>query len=168
MTKPSLRFVRIGVFLFVTVATFIPEVRVLHTGAAAAAPPVTSQTSTSTTAGSRDVCLNCHGPFDKLAATNAKYQAPSGEKISPHRYVPHSAKDVKAIPGCSNCHEPHPVPLTAGGPHRPSPAGCAMVLFCLPPQEQFRALQGLSQIAGGDNCTKVLTRTKECSNLQTE
>jgi hypothetical protein len=29
--------------------------------------------------------------------------------------VPHSAKDVKAIPGCSNCHEPHPVPLTAGG-----------------------------------------------------
>jgi hypothetical protein len=115
MTKPSLRFVRIGVFLFVTVATFIPEVRVLHTGAAAAAPPVTSQTSTSTTVGYRDVCLNCHGPFDKLAATNAKYQAPSGEKISPHRYVPHSAKDVKAIPGCSNCHEPHPVPLTAGG-----------------------------------------------------
>jgi hypothetical protein len=63
---------------------------------------------------SKEACLNCHGPFDKLVA-NVNYQAPSGEKIAPHRYVPHTAKEAKAIPECSNCHEPHPVPPVAGG-----------------------------------------------------
>jgi hypothetical protein len=55
-------------------------------------------------------CLNCHGPFDKLATSTAGYAAPSGEKTTPHRYVPHEAKAAKAIPECSNCHQPHSVP----------------------------------------------------------
>lgn len=75
--------------------------------AAAAAPSV--QSSSPPAASSKGACLNCHGPFDTLVP-NAKYVAPSGEKISPHRYVPHSAKEVKAIPECNNCHETHPVP----------------------------------------------------------
>jgi hypothetical protein len=63
---------------------------------------------------SKEICLNCHGPFEKLVAS-ANYLAPSGEKISPHRYVPHNAKEAKAIPDCSNCHQPHPVPPPESG-----------------------------------------------------
>ncbi len=55
-------------------------------------------------------CLDCHGPFDKLAASAPSYAAPSGEKITPHRFVPHDSKEAKAIPECSNCHQPHSVP----------------------------------------------------------
>ena len=60
--------------------------------------------------GSKDACLGCHGPFDKLASATAGYTFPGGEKTSPHRYVPHDSKD---IPECSKCHKPHPVPLTS-------------------------------------------------------
>ena len=60
--------------------------------------------------GSKDTCLSCHGPFDKLAASTADYAMPSGEKKSPHYYVPHKSKH---IPECSNCHKPHPVPLVS-------------------------------------------------------
>ncbi|HUP04982.1 MAG TPA: hypothetical protein VMU19_13395 [Bryobacteraceae bacterium] len=52
-------------------------------------------------------CLGCHGPFDKLAADTAKYVAPSGEKVSPHRYVPHDSKKEEDIPECTNCHKAH-------------------------------------------------------------
>jgi len=62
---------------------------------------------------SRDMCLECHGPFDKLARTVPSYVAPSGEKITPHYYVPHTSKEAKAIPECSNCHQSHPTPPTA-------------------------------------------------------
>jgi hypothetical protein len=54
-------------------------------------------------------CLDCHGPFDKIAAATAKYQAPSGETVTPHQYIPHAEK--KNIPECTECHRPHPVPL---------------------------------------------------------
>lgn len=56
-------------------------------------------------------CLACHGPFDKLTAAPADYEAPSGEKTSPHKYIPHADKDKNAIPKCIECHRPHPVPL---------------------------------------------------------
>jgi predicted CXXCH cytochrome family protein len=59
---------------------------------------------------SKDACLKCHGPFDKLTAKTANYKFPSGETTSPHRYVTHDSKD---IPECTNCHKPHPVPLTS-------------------------------------------------------
>jgi len=87
----------IGVFLFMTTAAL--------TGV--------SQTNGQTTANSKEACLDCHGPFDKLAAATASYVAASGEKITPHRYVPHDSKEAKGIPECSNCHQPHPLPPTA-------------------------------------------------------
>jgi hypothetical protein len=62
---------------------------------------------------SNDMCLGCHGPFDKLVTVTLSSVAPSGEKISPHYYVPHTLKEAKAIPECSNCHPPHPTPPTA-------------------------------------------------------
>jgi len=71
------------------------------TGASTASPAAQS---------AKETCLECHGPFDKLIAATANYTMPSGEKMSPHRYVPHKSKD---IPECSNCHTPHPVPLTS-------------------------------------------------------
>ena len=61
-----------------------------------------------------DGCLGCHGPFDKLIQVSSKYVAPSGEKTSPHRYVPHDSKQEKDIPDCSRCHTKHPLsPLPA-------------------------------------------------------
>ena len=70
-------------------------------------------TAASTEAGcSKNVCLGCHGPFDKLISATANYNGweISGQVASPHRYVPHASKD---IPECSNCHKPHPVPITS-------------------------------------------------------
>jgi hypothetical protein len=52
-------------------------------------------------------CLTCHGPFDKLVEASVKYVAPSGEKGSPHRYVPHNSKAEEDIPDCTHCHAKH-------------------------------------------------------------
>ena len=57
----------------------------------------------------KETCLACHGPFDKLAEATADYETPSGEKTSPHKYIPHV--DKKDIPDCTECHTPHPVPI---------------------------------------------------------
>jgi hypothetical protein len=54
-------------------------------------------------------CLTCHGPYDKLAEATANYVAPSGEKGTPHRYVPHTSKSADEIPECTRCHTAHPV-----------------------------------------------------------
>ena len=60
-------------------------------------------------------CLSCH-PYDKLIAVSAGYVAPSGEKGSPHRYVPHDSKKEDDIPECTHCHTAHPLdPLPAQG-----------------------------------------------------
>jgi hypothetical protein len=114
--KRDVRFASIVIFLFVAAGMVCADVTVLPAVAAAASP--SAQPGAPAPAASKEACLNCHGPFDKLVAS-LNYQAPSGEKITPHRYVPHSAKEAKAIPECSNCHEPHPVPpatSTAGLP----------------------------------------------------
>ncbi len=71
------------------------------------------QKSDQTAASSKDACLACHGPYDKLAAATAGYVAPGGGKITPHRYVPHETKEAKGIPECGNCHQPHPLPPAA-------------------------------------------------------
>jgi len=97
--KREFLFLRIGVLLFVTTALF-----------------GVSQTLGQATATSKEACLNCHGSYDKLAAATAGYVAPSGEKITPHQYVPHDSKEAKDIPGCSNCHQPHPLPPAASNP----------------------------------------------------
>lgn len=119
MRKPF-RLVCIGLFILTltlslgdpawapTLASWPPSA--LMIAAATAASPEPSLTSPSTTAISKDLCLDCHGSFDDLAKSTAGYVAPSGEKGTPHRYVPHEKKDPSAIPGCSNCHQPHPVP----------------------------------------------------------
>lgn len=82
---------------------------------AATTIPVSTATTTTSAApaASKDVCLGCHGPFEKRVGSPANYVAPSGETTSPHRYVPHDSKAAIAIPECTNCHEPHPVPPTS-------------------------------------------------------
>ena len=61
---------------------------------------------------SKEACLGCHGPFDKLAGMAPTFKAPSGETINPHYFVPHNSKEAKAVPECTNCHEPHLIPPT--------------------------------------------------------
>jgi len=58
---------------------------------------------------SKTECLGCHGPFEKMTAVTHKYTAPSGEKISPHRFVPHDSKKDEDVPECTNCHTAHPL-----------------------------------------------------------
>jgi hypothetical protein len=108
--KRNIRFLSVVVFLLAVAVMVFMNVSFPRNGAAAEAPP--AQPGGPPATASKDACLNCHGPFDKLVAS-ANYQAPSGEKVTPHRYVPHNAKEAKAIPECSNCHEPHPVPPPA-------------------------------------------------------
>ena len=55
-------------------------------------------------------CLKCHGPFEKLTSAPPKFVTEKGEKINPHRYVPH---DLKEIPECISCHKPHSATPTA-------------------------------------------------------
>jgi hypothetical protein len=62
---------------------------------------------------SKEACLECHGPFDKLVGAPASFTEPGGEKINPHKYVPHTSREAKAVPECTNCHRPHPVPPKA-------------------------------------------------------
>jgi len=62
---------------------------------------------------SKEVCLKCHGPYERLAGAPAAYAAPSGEKINPHVYVPHASKEAAAIPECTSCHQAHAVPPDA-------------------------------------------------------
>lgn len=63
----------------------------------------------------KDACLGCHGPFDKLTTAPKTFASESGDKINPHWYVPHNQKDTKGVPECTNCHTPHPLPLTSKG-----------------------------------------------------
>jgi hypothetical protein len=57
----------------------------------------------------KDTCLGCHGPFDKIIEASDKYVAPSGEKTSPHRYIPHTSKKDEDVPECTNCHTAHSI-----------------------------------------------------------
>jgi hypothetical protein len=59
--------------------------------------------------GKAELCLGCHGPFDKLKARTAAYTAPDGVKVNPHLNVPHDSKNVTT---CTECHEVHPLPVT--------------------------------------------------------
>jgi hypothetical protein len=74
--------------------------------------PAPQQDSTAPASGQdakvpKDTCLGCHGPFDKITDPPDKYVAPSGEKTTPHRYVPHDSKKDEDIPECTNCHTAH-------------------------------------------------------------
>jgi len=56
----------------------------------------------------KEKCLGCHGPYEKIINATAEWKAPSGETLSPHRYVPHDNQD---IPQCTECHTQHEIPL---------------------------------------------------------
>jgi predicted CXXCH cytochrome family protein len=73
----------------------------------AAKPPAPAPSAAAPAAGSQDVCLACHGPYENLIEKTAKYYMPSGETTSPHKYLPHKSKN---IPDCKNCHKPHALP----------------------------------------------------------
>jgi hypothetical protein len=95
-------------FVFILAATAIVAIAfALNAGVArAAAAPRASAPA----------CLDCHGPFDKLTEKTATWKAPTGEKTSPHRYVPHDSKKAEDIPDCKGCHAAHPLdPPPASG-----------------------------------------------------
>jgi hypothetical protein len=56
-----------------------------------------------------EVCLACHGPFEKLKGRTAGFTTPEGEKLNPHLNVPHESTNVTT---CTECHEVHPLPVT--------------------------------------------------------
>jgi len=91
----------------VGVCTFAPSILADGPGSAAGPQPPSASTEEGSAAAQ---CLTCHGPFEKLASALPSYVAPSGEKINPHRYVPH---DLKDIPDCVSCHKPHSATPTA-------------------------------------------------------
>jgi hypothetical protein len=60
-------------------------------------------------------CLACHS-YSKIIEATAGFVAPSGEKSTPHKYVPHDSKKDDEIPECANCHTAHALdPLPAKG-----------------------------------------------------
>ncbi len=107
-------------------ATAAPTPTPLPTTAPTLPPSATATTASTAAGSSKDACLECHGPFDKLVSATANYNAwQGGEKTSPHRYVPHDSKD---IPECSNCHkQAHPLSPTAAdisAMPKPNPQWC--------------------------------------------
>jgi hypothetical protein len=80
------------------------------TGTLSSAAAPQQPSATKETASPAQGCLKCHGPFEKLASAPPRFIAPSGEKITPHRYVPH---DLKDIPDCVSCHQAHSANPTA-------------------------------------------------------
>jgi hypothetical protein len=56
----------------------------------------------------KDLCLGCHGPFDKVIAKGVKFKISEEEAVNPHKYVPHDGEEV---PECTECHIPHAIPL---------------------------------------------------------
>ena len=57
----------------------------------------------------KDQCLECHGPFEKVIQANAKFKVSEEETVNPHKYVPHDSQDA---PECTECHlVPHAIPL---------------------------------------------------------
>jgi hypothetical protein len=94
-----------------TCATIFALTLLLNGSSLVQTPASAATPASPATGSSKDVCLACHGSFDKLVSKTANYNGWLGrEKASPHRYVPHKTKD---IPNCSHCHKPHPVPLTS-------------------------------------------------------
>lgn len=74
------------------------------------------EASSSKTA-SAETCLACHGPFSALQERSAGYVAPSGVPVNPHVTFDMSTPADPHTPGadpigCTECHQPHPVPIT--------------------------------------------------------
>ncbi len=84
------------------------------TPAAPASSPTLSSAAPSV---SNDVCLGCHGPYDKVAKATAKYTLQDGSVVNPHTTIDRSASKPhttgQGVPECTQCHTPHPVPLAS-------------------------------------------------------
>jgi len=91
MRKHWFRWIIVFFFLFVTVNAFSSG----HASGSVAANEDGNGSAS---------CLQCHGPFENLASKAPSFTAPSGERITPHRYIPHNEK---TIPDCLNCHQEH-------------------------------------------------------------
>lgn len=103
------------------VAVIVFGVALLLGSAAGAVAPAQEQDS----ARSKDECLECHGPFEKLVSAPPRFETrKGGDKVNPHQFValgvgdkvnPHrdAARDSTSIPDCAVCHQPHPVPLAS-------------------------------------------------------
>jgi hypothetical protein len=93
-------------------ATVAPTTPTLPAAAAGSSPaslavPVASESAP---------CLVCHGPFDRLIEITKSYMAPSYERTSPHRFIPHDQPAAENIPDCTHCHSEHALsPLPASG-----------------------------------------------------
>jgi hypothetical protein len=59
---------------------------------------------------STEFCLQCHGPYEDLIARTVDKLDVNGVKANPHRYVPHTSKNIT---GCDACHSVHELPVTA-------------------------------------------------------
>lgn len=62
-------------------------------------------------------CLDCHGPFDSLREKTEDWVTSSGVAVNPHitfdrnnQAEPHASGE--GIIPCTQCHEPHPLPVT--------------------------------------------------------
>jgi hypothetical protein len=69
-------------------------------------PPLTS-----------DVCLGCHGPYDKVVKASASYKTEKGEAVNPHTTVEdkqlHAHLSGKGLVECSKCHKTHANPVVS-------------------------------------------------------
>ena len=108
-------------FLFFVLVSFLAAAA----GTLAVAAPAAKPNVAPPPPEDREVCLQCHGPFEKLAAGPKSFAAEDGEKINPHLYVPHNRKDAQSVPVCTTCHRSHPIPLTSKkGLPAPNIDGC--------------------------------------------
>ena len=58
----------------------------------------------------KEMCLGCHGPFDKLKAKNVQVEA-DPKPVNPHTYIPHNGKGgMDQVWECTMCHTPHAMP----------------------------------------------------------
>ena len=97
-------------------------------GLAVASPPEAPEAASAAEVEvTKEVCLECHGPFDDLTERTAEYQPPAGEPTSPHRYVPHEDHSPAAIPECLSCHQRHsdsPTPEELASLEKPTVNTC--------------------------------------------
>ena len=81
---------------------FLLTVAACGTAAAADAPPPMT----------KDQCLACHGPFEKLVKKDFKIEAVPNP-INPHVFVPHIGQ-TKDFFDCLLCHQQHTIPPEKG------------------------------------------------------
>jgi predicted CXXCH cytochrome family protein len=97
-------------------APITPTPTAVKTATAGASQPTTSG-AIPAGAGSTEMCLSCHGPFEKVFKASAGYKFYDGSIVNPHNTVELKASNPHAsgtgIVECTKCHTPHPQPLAS-------------------------------------------------------